>query len=198
MTAHTEVCNTALSDPELTRLMKLDDRAAFTELYERYWKALFKTAHNIIQDEAAAQDVVQEVFISLWNRRAEAEIGRIKPYLQQATRFAVLKAIRAQKTDAQFYERLRESTTELVIEEPLLFKEQQALLKKLVSELPDDCREAFLLSREEQLTYKQIAAHLQISEKTVEKRMSKALKYLRENLSLELCVTILVLGKYLE
>ncbi|RZJ88214.1 MAG: RNA polymerase sigma-70 factor [Chryseobacterium sp.] len=186
----------AFSDQELTDLMKSDDKAAFTELYDRHWKALFRTANNIIQYEEAAQDAVQEVFISLWNRRAETEINSIKSYLHQATRFAVLKAIRAQKTDALFYERLRDSTTELIIEEPLLFKEQQALLEQLVASLPEDCKETFRLSREEQLTYKQIAAQLDISEKTVEKRMTKSLKFLREKLSLELCISILMLGHH--
>ncbi|MES2456030.1 MAG: RNA polymerase sigma-70 factor [Bacteroidota bacterium] len=186
----------AFSDQELTDLMKSDDKAAFTELYERHWKPLFRTANGIIQQEEAAQDAVQEVFISLWNRRAETEINSIKSYLHQATRFAVLKAIRAQKTDALFYERLREITTELIIEEPLLFKEQQALLEQLVDSLPEDCKETFRLSREEQLTYKQIAAQLDISEKTVEKRMTKSLKFLREKLSLELCISILMLGHH--
>lgn len=186
------------SDLQLITLLKQDDESAFSELYQRYWKKLYQTANNIIQNEAAAQDAVQEVFISFWNRRTETEIQNPGAYLYQATRFAVLKAIRAQKTDALFYERLRAVTTELIIEEPLLFKEQQQVLGALINSLPDDCKEAFRLSREEQLTYKEIAAQLNISEKTVEKRMTKSLKFLREKLSLELCVSIFILTGHLK
>ncbi len=187
-----------LSDAELAGRLKEGDQPSFTEIYHRYWKFLFQTANNILQNEEAAQDIVQEVFIRVWERREIADIQSLKAYLQQATRFSVLKAIRAQKNDALFYERLREVSTELIIEQPLLFKEQRQLLDKLISSLPEDCQESFRLSREAQLTYKQIAAQLDISEKTVEKRMTKALKYLREKLSLEMCVAILMLGNYLK
>jgi len=183
------------TDQELLHLVKEGDDAAFSNLYKRYWKDMYHNACKILRDEDVAQDIVQEVFISLWNRRAELDVQHTKAYLLQSTRFAVLKAIRNQKTDEQFYIRLRQITTELIDEEPLLFKEQQTILNQLISELPDDCRETFRMSREEQLTYKQIAQKLDVSEKTIEKRISKSLKFLRENLSLELCVGVLLLAE---
>jgi RNA polymerase sigma-70 factor (family 1) len=171
-----------LDDSDLLRLLLPGDDRAFREVYDRYWKLLFYTAHNIIQDRDVAQDVVQEVFIALWQRRGEVAIQSLKAYLQQATRFQTLKAIRAQKTDDQFYSRLATVTADIVYENPLLFKEQEALLRKILGSLPDDCRHIFHLSREEQLTYKQIACQLNISEKTVEKKMSICLKHIRQAL----------------
>ncbi|MDR6785501.1 RNA polymerase sigma-70 factor (family 1) [Pedobacter africanus] len=184
-----------LTDPELFDLIKKEDDKAFGELYTRYWKDMYHNACKIMRNEDMAQDIVQEVFISLWNRRTELNIQHVKSYMQQSTRFAVLKSIRSQKVDDQFYSRLRLITTELVEEQPLLFKEQQTVLNQLINELPADCRETFRMSRDEQLTYKQIAQKLEVSEKTVEKRITKSLKFLRENLSLDLCVGILLLAE---
>jgi RNA polymerase sigma-70 factor (ECF subfamily) len=82
--------------------------------------------------------------------------------------------------DEQFYARLSAVTADIVYENPLLFKEQELLLRQILSSLPDDCRQIFQLSREEQLTYKQIARQLNISEKTVEKKMSICLKQIRQ------------------
>ncbi|NRF40816.1 RNA polymerase sigma factor [Pedobacter foliorum] len=62
------------NDEMLLSNLREGDERAFSEIYDRYWKAMYQTANNIIRDEAAEQDAVQEVFISLWNRRAEAEI----------------------------------------------------------------------------------------------------------------------------
>lgn len=179
------------SDPELIDLLKSDDKSAFTEIYNRYWKLLFKTALNILQDFATAQDITQNIFISLWERRSEANIQTIKPYLLQATRFAVYRAIREQQNDQAFYEHLAGITVEIITDNPILFKEQQALLTKLINGLPENCREAFLLSREENLTYKQIAALKGISEKTVEKRISMSLQHIKNGVSLGICIAIL-------
>ena len=181
-----------LTDKQLTDLLKIGDEDAFTEIYNRYWKLLFHTANNIIQDDEIAQDIVQDVFISLWQRRNEVEIHSLRPYLQQSARFLVLKAIREQQKGACFYERLKEITSEIITDNPLLFKEQQQLLKELVGSLPENQRETFRLSREEGLAYKKIASQLNISEKTVEKRMSKSLKHIRSGLNWEMCVAIVV------
>ena len=180
-----------LTDADLLQLFKADDKRAFTEIYDRYWKLLYYTAHNIIQDDESARDVVQEGFTSLWLRRKETEIQSLKAYLQQASRFKVLKLIRQQQTNERFFERLQEVTTEILLDDPLIFKEQQQLVQQLLDKLPPDYLETFRLSREENLTYKQIALALNISEKTVEKRISKSLKYIRHGLDFELCIALM-------
>jgi RNA polymerase sigma-70 factor (ECF subfamily) len=186
----------AMDDTELLQLLLQDDENAFAEIYNRYWRLLFYTANNIIQDRDVAQDAVQEVFITLWQRRKEVEIQSLKAYLQQATRFQILKAIRAQKTDDQFYSRLAGVTADIVYENPLLFKEQEALLRQILASLPEDCRYIFHLSREEHLTYKQIAGQLNISEKTVEKKISICLKHIKTALQQNLGLSISLLTAY--
>jgi RNA polymerase sigma-70 factor (family 1) len=186
------IASNSFTDAELIDLLKSGDESAFTEIYDRYWKLLFKTAYSILRDFAMAQDITQNIFISLWERRNEANIQTLKPYLQQATRFAVFKAIRDQQTDKAFYERLADVTADIITDDLLLFKEQQELLKGVINGLPEDCREAFRLSREENMTYKQIAALLGISEKTVEKRISKSLQHIRRGMSLGIIAVLLI------
>ena len=179
-----------ISDSDLISMLKNGDRKAFSEIYNRYWKSLHHFACNIVGDENAASDALQEVFVSLWKRRETVEILSLKSYLFQAVRFGVLKLIRQQKTDQLFYTRLAMVTSEIVLENPMLFKEQQHLIAQLISQLPSDCRAIFVMSREENLTYKQIASKLEISEKTVEKKMSISLKMIRSGLNLELCLAV--------
>lgn len=183
-----------LTDLELVVLLKQDQEAAFTEIYLRYWNLLYTTANNILGDAELAKDTIQTVFISIWQRRAELNIQNLKAYLLQAVRFAVFKVIREQKVNDAFYERLAQVTVEIIHDNPLLYKEQQELLNKLINTLPQDCREAYHLSREENLTYKQIAFQLNISEKTVEKRLSKSLKHIRNGLSVGTCVAVIMLS----
>ncbi|WP_207513909.1 RNA polymerase sigma factor [Longitalea luteola] len=182
----------AFTDQDLLQLLKRDDEVAFTQVYKRYWKLLYTTAFNIIREESVVEDIVQEVFIRIWHGRHELDIHSLKAYLQQSARFGVLKMIRAQKHDKAFYDRLAAVSMDILADDLLVYKEQKELFDKLLSGLPDACKEAFCLSREENLTYKQIAARLNISEKAVEKRISKSLQYFRDHLNYDLCIAILL------
>lgn len=172
-------------------MLTAGDDKAFTEIYERYWKPLLQTACRILEDKETARDIIQEVFISLWKNRESNNIANLKAYLQQAVRFSVFKAIRNLKHDKAFYDRLADITVDIISTDPLLFKEQKRLLHQLLESLPADCREVFRLSREELHTYKQIGETLGISEKTVEKKISKALRLIRSGLSSSLCVALI-------
>ena len=183
------------SDEQLLMLLKDSDEAAFTEIYNRYWKTLLYKAYHILQDKDAAQDIVQNVFLSLWIRRAEVNIKNLSIYLRQAIRFSVFKAIREMRHDKTFYERLAAVTSDIVTNNPLLFKEQQQIIQQLIDTMPKDCREVFLLSRENNMTYKQIAELLGVSEKTVEKRISKSLQFIRSGVATSLCILILAVVK---
>ena len=182
-----------LDDTRLLELLKQENEEAFAEIYNRYWKLLYITSQNIIRDDFFAKEAVQEVFISLWQRRNDIEIQFLKGYLQQAVRYKILKAIREQKVDEQFYSRLARVSADIVYENPLLFKEQEAVIRQITETLPEDCRIVFRLSREDHLTYKQIANQLGISEKTVEKKMSACLKHFREGMQQNLGLSLLIL-----
>jgi RNA polymerase sigma-70 factor (ECF subfamily) len=173
-------------------MLSQNDELAFAEIYNRYWKLLYSSAHNILQVKTSAQDAVQEVFISLWKRRADIQVDALQPYLHQAVRFQVFKAIRAEKTDQQFFNRLALITRDILFEDPLLFKELETLYQQLIHALPPDEQEIFLLHRDSGLTYKQIAEQKNISVKTVEKKMSRSLRELRFGLDDALMVIITI------
>lgn len=167
------------TDDLLLKQLHQSDERAFAEIYNRYWKPLYTSAHNILQVKEAAQDVVQEVFISLWKRREVVQIDVLQSYLHQAVRFQVFKAIRAEKTDQDFFKRLSLISKDILFEDPVLFKELEGVYQQLIQSLPPDEKEIFLLHRDSGLTYKQIAEQKNISVKTVEKKMSRALKEIR-------------------
>jgi RNA polymerase sigma-70 factor (family 1) len=167
------------TDDQLLKQLHQSDERAFAEIYNRYWKPLYTSAHNILQVKEAAQDAVQEVFISLWKRREAVQVEVLQSYLHQAVRFQVFKAIRAAKTDQDFFTRLAGISKDILIEDPVLFKELETLYRQLIQSLPADEQDIFLLHRDGGLTYKQIAEQKNISVKTVEKKMSHALKEIR-------------------
>lgn len=167
------------TDDQLLQQLYQSDERAFAEIYNRYWKPLYTSAHNILQVREAAQDAVQEVFISLWKRRQNIQVDVLQSYLHQAVRFQVFKAIRAEKTDQDFFNRLSLISKDILFEDPILFRELEAIYQQLIQSLPPDEQEIFLLHRDGGLTYKQIAEQKNISVKTVEKKMSRALKEMR-------------------
>ncbi len=167
------------TDDQLLKQLCQNDEGAFAEIYNRYWKPLYTSAHNILQVREAAQDAVQEVFISLWKRRQDLQVDVLQSYLHQAVRFQVFKAIRAEKTDQLFFNRLALISKDILFEDPVLFKELEGIYQQLIQSLPPDEQEIFLLHRDGGLTYKQIAEQKNISVKTVEKKMSRALKMIR-------------------
>jgi RNA polymerase sigma-70 factor (ECF subfamily) len=180
------------TDNELLQLLHTGDDTAFAEIYNRYWKLLYTSAHNVLQVKAAAQDAVQEVFVSLWKRRDQVTIDNLSSYLYQAVRFQVFKAIRAEKTDLSFVHRLSLISKDILTEDPLLFKELEALYQQVVRSLPQDEQEIFSLHRDAGLTYKQIAEEKNISVKTVEKKMSHALKEIRYGMDDALAIIAIV------
>jgi RNA polymerase sigma-70 factor (family 1) len=167
------------ADTELVRLMADGEEPAFRELFDRYWSSLFLRANNFLDNEDAAKDCVQEVFIWLWLHRDGLDIGNMDHYLHQATRFQAFKALREQKAAGNFESRLVQFTEKIIVSDELEFKELKAFLENLINALPEDQRLIFRLHREEGLTYKEIAERLNISVKTVEKKMSLSLRYLR-------------------
>jgi RNA polymerase sigma-70 factor (ECF subfamily) len=171
-----------MTDEDLAGLLHQRDEPAFMEIYNRYWKLLYSSVHAVLRDSEQAKDIVQEVFISIWSNAGNHPITHLKAYLQQACRFQVYKQLQRKKNDASFYDRLSKATAAFVAENGALEKEYHLQVSKVIASLPDIYRETFLLSREDNLTYKQIAERLHISEKAVEKRMSKTLQFLREKI----------------
>nr|WP_121272303.1 RNA polymerase sigma-70 factor [Pedobacter schmidteae] len=169
----------ALSDAELAALIGTD-AAAYDEIYERYWPVLYRAAFNVLKDEDACLDVIQEVFIWFWEHRTSITVNSVKAYLLVAVKYKVANYIRNGKVRASFYERIPKIEVEDDFpDQALEIKELKAMINNFIYTLPERCQEVFQLSRIDNLSNKEIAMKLGITEKTVENQINKALKKLK-------------------
>ncbi|MBL7733820.1 MAG: sigma-70 family RNA polymerase sigma factor [Chitinophagaceae bacterium] len=169
-------------DAELLQCISENDEGAFSEIYRRYAAQMFITAFNILRRRAGAEDAVQDIFITLWKRRSGLQIDSLKAYLRQAVRYRALRMYKDEKKDDSFYARLAQATSDILQDDPVIFRNIQQLLQKIILTLPRDQQLIYRLHREQRLTYAEIAKRLDISVKTVEKKMSKSLKSIRPQL----------------
>lgn len=173
------------SDAELLIWMQKDDQMAFTEIYNRYWDRLFIVAGNKLEDCFLAQEVVQDLFVKLWQRRHELVINySLATYLSAALKYSVINARNKRNrrlTNTEF-ENNEIEDQHSDVERFMEFEELQDRLAKLVHLLPEKCRLVYELSRDEGHSTKEIAKELQLSEKTVEAHITRALKKIKEGL----------------
>jgi RNA polymerase sigma-70 factor (family 1) len=169
------------SDQELVEFLKKDSEKSFKVIYERYAPKLYHAAYNLLRNKEVCEDLVQELFTDLWVKRNRLEILQLKSYLYRSITNKALMVIRSGKATLSL-ETVEMLMDEYATDDRVIDKEMQANLDKGISSLPEKCREVFILSRKEQLTHKEIATHLNISVKTVENHLTKALKHLRASM----------------
>ncbi|SMD13250.1 RNA polymerase sigma-70 factor [Pedobacter nyackensis] len=171
-----------LTDQQLMELILQDDREAFDQIYSRYWKKLFVYAGKVVRDEDEAQDIVQEVFVSLWQRRQLLiNINSLSSYLHGAIRFRGLGYIRANLYRHNYLSSIHcffEEGSDL-LNEHIDMKELDGVIHSEIAKLPPKMREIFILSRIEQMSHKEIAERLNISDKTVKKQINRSLNLFR-------------------
>lgn len=169
------------SDHELIDLLRLDDRTAFDELYGRYWQSLYQMTWNVLRDKDACMEVIQIVFVWVWEHRLSLNMHSPSAYIRSAVKYKITDILRSNKVRENCFVDLESLETENLIftENPLELKELKAVIAQLSENLPERARLVFDLSRNEYLSNKQIAVRLNISEKTVENQMTIVLKKLR-------------------
>ena len=175
--------NSTLTDIQLVDLLKEDDEDALAAMYEKYWEPLFRSAFSLLKDRPACEDLIQEVFIKIWNHRKTLEITvSLKSYLYAAMRYAVYRQIRSGKSREDIFDTIVERLQTPAAYGQLEHQEMQSQINAIVAALPEKCREVYQLSRDERLSHKEIASRLGISTKTVENQIAKALRHLRASL----------------
>jgi len=184
----------------LTRL-KNGDMLAFDKVYELYSHKLFSFVFKILKDEAEADDVVQEVFVKIWESRHKLDDYKLlNSYIFTIAYNNSIDLIRKRINNTKYLEHLKKSAvinfTPTIISQ-IEFNELNNQAEKLIANLPDRQKQVYLLHREEGLTYPEIAEKLGISKNTVENHMAKALKYLRENMDNSLWINALFVSLFL-
>lgn len=173
-------------EEELIQRLSQHDRNAFEQIFRTYYSDLCKFCMKYVRDEQVAEEIVQEVFINIWERRSNLTITTsIKSYLFTAIRNRSFNYLKLQlpkeqkKVDLEGLGFLEEDSRE----QEMIMDELKAYVHEAVESLPNKCRIIFNLSRNAGMTYKEIAEELDISVKTVENQIGLALKKLRENLN---------------
>jgi len=157
----------------------------FEQVFKSHFKALHAYAFTILKDEDAAEDIVQQVFYKLWERREQTEINQsVSAYLYRMVYNDSLNFIKHQKVKAAHQSYTRHTMNEGAehISKRLVAKELSEKIQIALNKLPEQCRTIFQMSRFEELKYKEIADKLNLSVKTIENQMGKALKIMRSEL----------------
>jgi RNA polymerase sigma-70 factor (family 1) len=170
------------TDIELLDWFNSGNDDAFTEIYNRYWKRLLGVAYNLTKDKASAQEIVQEVFTSLWLKQGQLQINSLSAYLAGAVRFSVFKHYYQEKRRQEVEAKSCTEELSTLSEEEIEARFTEAFVNQLIDRLPDKCRLVFKYSRHEGMTVPEISMKLGIAEKTVEGHLTKGLKALRLSL----------------
>lgn len=176
-----------IPDDELFLLFKAGNPKAYEQIYNRYWAIMYVYARKIMADEHDAQDIVQEVFTYLWNKGPELVIkNSLSVYLYTSVRYRIFDLLDHKKVRTDYKAYLQQFIEEgaYITDEELRLKELVAVIEKEVSLLPPKMREMFELSRNEGLSHKEIADQLGVSDLTVKKQVSNAVKILKGKLKL--------------
>jgi RNA polymerase sigma-70 factor (ECF subfamily) len=171
------------TDEQLLLFLREDEAAAFTEIYQRYWEQMALYVLKVIHSREEARDIVQEVFVSIWKRRKELVVsGPLIAYLLRSVRNLSIRHIERNLDRYKFIDSLTEQMDKLpglpevnMIE----LKQLEEQVDKAIAALPPKMREIYLLSRQENLSYREIAQKLGIAQTTVKKQVSNALKNIR-------------------
>lgn len=169
-------------DTILINRLRSGDESALTELYNRFWQALFVSSYNVLKDRELCEDIIQDIFMNIWHNREKLEINiSLKGYMYACARYQVFNQFKKNKDKIhvelfqEIDKRFQHSTPETL----LMHEELVQQINAIIETLPEKCQQVYKLSREEQLTHKEIAERLNISTKTVENHITKALHVIR-------------------
>ena len=172
-----------LDDNDLLLLVKQGQEAAFTEIYHRYWERLVATGYYYTRTKQAAEEIVNDVLMGLWLRRESLVIRSLSAYLGTAVKFSVFKAMARKKRREEIlagHATCDESHNET--EQQLDARFLEEYVQGIVDQLPEKARLVFTYSREEDLSVREIAGKMNLSPKSVEYHMTKALKTIRDSI----------------
>ncbi|TXE07928.1 RNA polymerase sigma-70 factor [Gelidibacter salicanalis] len=173
-----------LSNETLQKLLNEGDKDVFNEIYKRFWKSLYGYANSLYNEEKICEDIVQEVFMSLWEKYETVELTNIEAYLFRAIKYKISSHIRGLKYISNQLITDQKTPQLESSERNIEYLELETNLLSEIDKLTPKCKNVFLLSRFEYLSNNEIAIKLNISIRTVEKHISDAIKQLKSSLHL--------------
>lgn len=171
----------------MVSLLKEGDATAYAEIYDRYKGPLYIHAFNLLRDREEAKDILQQVFVNLWANREHLEVkSQFAGYLYTTVKNKILKFIAHQAVESKYIASLADfaANGECLTDHKVRENQLWAIIDREVASLPEKMRIAFELSRKNNMSHKEIAEQLDISEKTVKNQVNGALKVLRVKLGM--------------
>lgn len=185
----------SLSDADLFLRIKDGDTTSFQLLYNRHIDKIYSYAYSLNLEEDDAEDCIQEVFTSLWQRRAQLQVDNLGAWLFMGLKKQMLFQLRKKKYQDQYVDQIVRFVSPFYdpVLDTLQEKQLQEFLEAQIQHLPPRMQEVFSLSRIDQLSHKEIAAQLQISELTVKKQINSVLKIFKHKLGYKSVETLLII-----
>lgn len=166
--------------------LSISTREVFEQLFREHYAPLVGYAMKLVRERDQAEDLVQQVFVGMWEKRDELQIdGNPRSYLLRSTHNACLNHLKHLQVREEHASHVKSSVDQSEASDHLEQEEFRVQVQELIRDLPPQCRKIFLMSRLQGKKYQEIADDLQLSVKTVENQMGKALKILREALQTE-------------
>ena len=181
-------------DSTIVEALQSGNEKMFEQMFRHYYESLCNYANSILNDTDESEDIVQQIMIAIWEKRSTLKINvSLKSYLYRSVHNAALNKIRSRKVAVDYadHELAVSSQSAASTSDILAGKELGVRVQHAINQLPEQCRMVFKLSRFEGMKYSEIAAQLDISSKTVENHMGKALKILRLQLR-EFLVSVII------
>lgn len=169
------------------RITKNDDQTAFKTLFHQYYTPLCNYSFKYLENKNLAEEAVSEVFIKLWTKRKEISVKKShQSFLYTSVRNQSIDILRKNKNTQNFVQYdVNLTSTNYSPEEEMQYGELVTTISKGIEKLPTQCKKIFLMSRDDQMSYQEIANTLEISLKTVKTQMYRAVKKIREHLKVE-------------
>jgi RNA polymerase sigma-70 factor (ECF subfamily) len=171
-----------------------NNHSEFETVFKQYYEGLCCYASMWLKDTDESEEIVQLVFVQLWEKREKIQISTsLKSYLYKSVYHSALNTIKHQKIKEEYLHMKQSQIQENEIQSNQSLKELETRIEKALNTLPEQCKLIFSMSRFEDLKYREIADILNISIKTVENQMGKALKLMRHNLSDFLTILLVII-----
>lgn len=172
-----------LTTTQVLERLRQGDEQVFEWLYMQYWQKLYTAAYKRLKDGPLCEEIVQDIFASLWKRRTTFQLTQTwEAYFYKAVQYKVINVVSSQKVRKAYVSAAARPEADLSTENTLRFEELLRRIEQVTDRLPQRCRQVFWMSRGGNYTIREISQQLDISQKAVEKQLTKALKQLRFSL----------------